>query len=103
MKKFRVNLFLMKVDIKLLILTVIYNLINLFLLWAMTTAKHGNALGVLYLFLFYWIIALFVTGYYVQKYKEKWFSSDFWFSSVILLIFNTPIPVMYLMYLLEIG
>ena len=92
----------MKVDVKLLILTVVYTLINLLLLWAMATAQNGNALGVAYLLFFYWILALFVTLYYTLKYKNTWFSKDYWFSSLVLLFFNTPIPTIYLMYLLEV-
>lgn len=82
----------MKINLTALLLAIAYNVIN-YLFW-LHISSLPNATSMIYLFIYpsYWILSLIAVVVLAIKKRRVWFSNHYKISTVIALLFCTPLP-----------
>jgi|GEM_PF-4862524 len=85
----------MKLNITATIIAIVYNLIN-FLFW-LHISTMPNATSMVYIFIYpcFWVITLIIMTTLGVRNKTVWFSRTYKVSTIIALLFCTPMPFLW--------
>lgn len=87
-------------NVPLFSIALVYNLLNVLFLYQMETAQGGAGLGFVYIFPLLWLSNLILIIFLTHLKKKEWLSNEMKFLTVLMLIFNTPIPFLIIYVLL---
>jgi len=84
----------MKWNNKLTLIAVGYILINILFAWHASTMTGGSSLIYVLIYPPFWIITLIFVGVLTYRKRKEWFKKEIIFSTISMLLFCTPIPLL---------
>ena len=84
----------MKWNIKLTWIAIGYILINILFAWHASTMTGGTSLIYVLIFPSLWLITIIAVGILTYRKRKGWFKKEIRFSTIVLLLFCTPIPLL---------
>ena len=82
----------MKINIVAILIAILYNIGNILMWQHIKTMPDASSMIYLIIYPCYWIIAVVIIAIIALKNKLRWFQSSYKFSTILALLFCTPIP-----------